>query len=100
MSALETETLHDTTSFDHFGRSWTVPTKRHLSHIRKMRDELRSGIGDLDLMIVETFLSAEDFDALCKIDPDEDALGEFRDAMSTAMGLGDSGNSQPSSSSS
>lgn len=100
MSALENETTRDTVEFDHFGRTWTVPAKRHLSHVKKMRDEMRSGIGDLDLMIAETFLSPEQFDALLDIDPDEDALDAFTSALSKAMGLGDSGNSSPSSASS
>lgn len=100
MSALENETTRETVEFDHFGRTWTVPAKRHLSHVKKMRDELRSGIGDVDLMIAETFLSADQFDALLEIDPDEDALDGFTSALSAAMGLGDSGNSSPSSASS
>lgn len=101
MSALDTETTGDgTTTFEHFGREWTVPTKRHLSHIRKMRDALREGVGSTDLMIAETFLSVEDFDALCEIDPDEDQLDTFTTQIAKALGTGDSGNSSPSSASS
>jgi hypothetical protein len=77
-----------------------VPTKRHLSHIKKMRDDMRSGIGGVDLMIAETFLSPADFDALLDIDPDEDELDAFTMRISEAMGLGNSGNSSPSSTSS
>lgn len=100
MSALETETTSDTTSFDAFDRSWTVPTKRHLSHIKRMRDEMQTGFGTVTLLIAETFLSAEDFDALLELDPDEDALDDFAQQISRAMGLGNSGNSSPSSASS
>lgn len=99
-SPLETETLHDTTTFEHFDREWTVPTKRHLSHLRRMRDEMRAGISDVNLMIAETFLSPADFDALLVIDPDEDQLDKFTEQISKALGLGNSGNSKPSSASS
>ena len=93
MSALENETLSETTTFEHFGREWSVPTKRHLSHLRKMRDAMNSGYGTVDLMIAETFLSDEDFGALCDIDPDEAQLDEFTQKISDSLGLGDSGNS-------
>ncbi len=93
MSALENEVTADTTTFEFFDREWTVPTKRHLSHIKKMRDEMKSGVGTIDLLIAETFLSPEQFDALLEIDPDEDALDEFTTKISEGLGLGDSGNS-------
>lgn len=92
MSALETETTSDTVTFDHFGRTWTLPTKRHLSHIKRMRDEVRTGYGSIDLLIAETFLSAEQFDALLEIDPDEDELDKFTDLIADALGLKNSGN--------
>lgn len=100
MSALENETTADTTTFEAFGREWTVPTKRHLSHIKAMRDAMRVGYGGIDLMIAETFLSGDDFDALLDIDPDEDALDEFTTKISECLGLKSSGNSSPSSASS
>ncbi len=100
MSALETETLKDTTTFEHFGRTWTVPVKRHLSHLKRMRDEMKSGVGSMDLMLAEVFLSPADFDALMEIDPDEDALDGFTDEIAKALGLGGSGNASPSSTSS
>lgn len=100
MSALENEVTADTTTFEFFEREWTVPTKRHLSHIRKMRDAMRIGYGGVDLMIAETFLSPADFDALLDIDPDEDALGEFTTKIAEGLGLKSSGNSSPSSASS
>lgn len=100
MSALENETLHDTTTFEFFDREWTVPTKRHLSHIRKMRDEIRSGVGTTDLMIAEVFLTPDQFDALLEIDPTEEQLDAFTTKVAEALGLGSSGNSKPSSASS
>jgi hypothetical protein len=100
MSALENEVTADTTTFEFFDREWTVPTKRHLSHIKRMRDEMRSGVGTIDLMIAETFLSADQFDALLDLDPDETQLDAFTTKISEALGTGDSGNSSPSSASS
>ena len=100
MSALENEVTADTTAFDMFDREWTVPTTRHLSHIRKMRDGLRETFGSVDLLIAETFLSAEQFDALVDIDPTEAQLDEFTTKISECLGLKSSGNSSPSSASS
>lgn len=100
MSALENETRYETTTFEHFDRTWTVPTRKHLSHIVKMRDEIKAGVGDYDLLIAETFLSADEFAALLEIDPDDRQLDEFTTALSKAMGVGNSGNSSPSSASS
>ena len=93
MSALENETLHDTTTFEFFDREWTIPAKRHLSHIRKMRDELRAGVMDYNLLVAETFLSADQFDALLDIDPDEEAFNSYVEEMGKALGLGSKGNS-------
>ena len=101
MSALEKEALGaETTTFEHFDREWTVPTKRHLSHLRQMREHMREGVGTWDMMIAEVFLSPEEYDALCELDPDEKQLDEFTQKIANAMGLGNSGNSQPSSASS
>lgn len=100
MSALENETTSDTTTFEFFDHEWTVPTKRHLSHIKKMRDEMKAGVGTIDLMIAETFLSPEQFDDLLAIDPTEEELDAFTAKVSEALGLGNSGNSKPSSASS
>lgn len=91
-SPLEAEVSGATVEFKFFDRAWVAPAKRRLSHIKRMRDELRSGIGSIDLMVAETFLSPEDFDALCEIDPDEDQLDAFVGELSKAMGL-DKGNS-------
>lgn len=100
MSDLETETTSDVATFQHFGREWSVPTKQRLSHIKAMRDEMRAGTPNLDLMLAEVFLSPADFNALLEIDPDRDELDKFGDEISRAMGLGNSGNSASSASSS
>lgn len=100
MSDLDTETTADVRTFEHFGRQWSVPTKQRLSHIRRMRDEMRAGTPNLDLMLAEIFLSREEFDALCEIDPDRDELDAFGNEISKALGLQSSGNSASSASSS
>lgn len=99
-TGLESETQHDTTTFDCFGRSWTIPTKRHLSHIKAMRDEVRRGVNNYDLLAAEVMLDEKQFLELCDIDPDEDQLAEFATALAKAMGVQSSGNSGPSSTSS
>lgn len=110
MSALETEATSNVVEFNHFGRKWSVPTKRHLSHLKFMRDYARVSVGGLDMMIAEAFLSPfvsaqnqqepDQFDALLEIDPDEPDLSAFTDELTKAMGFGSSGNSAPSSTSS
>lgn len=100
MSDLDRETTSDVATFDYFGREWSVPTKQRLSHIRAMRDEMRAGTPNLDLMLAEVFLPPDQFDALCEIDPDRDELDKFGDEISKALGLRNSGNSSPSATSS
>lgn len=99
-TGLEAETRHETTTFDHFGHTWSVPTKRHLSHIKKMRDEIRAGVSSYDLLVAETMLTEDQFLKLIGIDPSEDRLDEFVGEIAKAMGLNNSGNSAPSSTSS
>src|SRR5690349_20845052 len=101
MSDLETETTgNGTTTFEMFGRSWTVPSKRHHSHIRQIKRLWREeGSVDADDMAA-IFLSPGDYDALAALDPTEPDLDAFAQAISKALGMGDSGNSEPSSGSS
>ena len=91
-SALENEATAETTTFEHFDREWTIPAQRHLSHLRRLRDELRRGFASVDLTIVETFLDADQLAELTKIDPDERALAEFSGEISRRLGFGSSGN--------
>lgn len=95
-SALEAEVTGETTTFEHFGREWTIPTQRHLSHLRHMRDELREGFASQALIMAETFLNEQQFDALLDIDPDEAALTEFAREIGSRLGFGGSGNSSSS----
>lgn len=97
---LEAETRFETTAFDHFGRSWTVPTKRHLSHIKAMTDALRTGVVDYNVLTAEVMLGPAQFLDLLAVDPDEEQLNAFVSQIAKAMGLGNSGNSAPSSTSS
>jgi hypothetical protein len=98
--SIETETAGDTTTFDHFGRSWTIPVRRHHSHVKQVKAILRSeGYLDAD-DIAEIYLSPEEYDDLVEMDVSEAELSEFATALSKALGLGSSGNSAPSSPSS
>ena len=96
MSALENETTADATTFEHFEREWTIPTRKHLSHLRRLRDELRAGAASQALVLVETFLDTEQFDALVEIDPDEEQLTLFAGEIAKRLGFGSPGNSSSS----
>lgn len=90
---LEAEaTGEDVATFDFFDRTWHVPTRRRLSHVKKMRDELQSGFGEWNLLIAETFLPADEFAALVEIDPTVDELKDFAEKISAAL-TGAGGNS-------
>jgi hypothetical protein len=98
--SLDTETQGDTTTIEHFGREWTVPTKRHHKHIRQTKTVLRL-YGNLDADdVAEIFLSAEDYQALLDLDVEHDELDAFSSKIAKALGMGDRGNSTPSPASS
>ena len=78
--------------FEHFGRTWHAPAKVRLSHQRSLRRD-PSNVG-----LVDTFLPADEIEALDEIDPTDAELDKFTDDLLAAMGL--SGNSSPSSTSS
>lgn len=100
MSDLETETTSETATFDHFGQSWTVPAKKHHRHIREAKAIQRSeGFLDAD-DIARIYLEGDGYQRLCDLDVPSAELTEFANAIAKAMGLGDSGNSEPSSASS
>ena len=83
----QAEATGDTQTVDYFGRSWTLPAKVRLSHMRALRRDA-SNVG-----IVDTFLSPEDAAALNEIDPDEDQLDAFTDEIGKALGFVSAGNS-------
>lgn len=83
----QAEATGDTQTVEHFGRSWTLPSKVRLSHMRALRRDA-TNVG-----IVDTFLSPEDVDALNEIDPDEDQLDAFTDEIGKALGFVSAGNS-------
>lgn len=100
MSDLDTETTADRSTFEKFGRVWSVPTKRHHKHIRQTKAIIRTE-GHLDSDdIAEIYLSTEDYDALLELNLDVDALSDFANDIAEALGVGGSGNSAPSSASS
>ena len=83
----EAEATADTIEFEHFDRKWSVPSKSRLSHLRHLRRD-PSNVG-----LVDAYLSPADIEALDEIDPDEDELDKFTDAMMAAMGYKNAGNS-------
>jgi hypothetical protein len=95
MSDLDTETnaADGTTTFDFLGESWTVPTKRHLSHIRAIKAEIRLGLVPGNDFLAELFLGAEQFETLLEIDPTEEQMVEFGNKLSAALGTGSAENS-------
>lgn len=89
---LENEVTRETVTFEHFGRTWTVPAKQRFSHIVAFREGFNY-YGNLDVAMCHAYLPADEFKALLDIDPEASELDGFTDAMSEAMGLKDSGNS-------
>jgi len=87
MSALENETTRDTATFEHFGRTWTVPSKVRFSHREKLQAN-PTLVG-----ICHAFLDAKQLEALREIDPDDAELDKFTDAIAEATGLTSAGNS-------
>jgi hypothetical protein len=71
----------ESVEFDHFGRTWHAPAKVRLSHQRKLRRD-PSNVG-----LVDAFLPADEVEALDEIDPTDDELDAFTDALLEAMGL-------------
>ena len=88
----EAEATAETTTFDHFGKTWTVPAKQRLSHMLAYRQALNY-YANVDLAMCHAYLTEEDMQALLKVDPTDDELDAFTDAMSKALGFGGTGNS-------
>jgi hypothetical protein len=99
-SALEAEVSGDTATFNHFGRDWTVPTRRHHRHIRETKRIIRAeGFVDAD-DVARIYLPDDQYEALVELDLSSDDLDAFATKIAEALGVGDSGNSTPSSASS
>lgn len=98
--SVKVETIRDTTTFEALGHEWSVPTKRHLSHILKLEERVEQGRALTATFIVRVFLEDDQWDRLCEFDPDEAQLEELAAKVAEALGMGDSGNSEPSSASS
>lgn len=88
---LEAEATGNVVQFEHFGRTWTVPSKQRLSHMLKLRKSYGL-LGNINLAMVDAYLSPEQADALEEIDPTEDELDKFTDAIAAAMGFKTAGN--------
>ena len=77
----QAEATAETVTFEHFGRTWHAPAQVRLSHQRRLR--LDPG----NVGLVDTFLSADEVEALDEIDPTTDELDKFTDDLLAAMGL-------------
>lgn len=90
---LEAEATGDSTTFEKFGREWTVPTKQRHSHIITTKQILRAeGSVDAD-DITRIYLPDEEYAELLKLDVTSDDLSDMADEIAKAMGLSKSGNS-------
>jgi hypothetical protein len=90
----------ETTTFEHFGREWTVPTRQHHRQARQMKAVLRQ-FGELDADdVAEIFLSKEDYQALLELDVPTEELDPFSTKIAQALGMRETGNSSPSPASS
>ena len=82
----EAETTTDTVEVEFFGRTWELPAKTRLSHMRALRRDA-SNVG-----IVDAFLSADDLADLDEIDPTDDELDAFTDEIGRKLGFLNAGN--------
>ena len=89
---LKNEVTRETVEFEHFGRTWSVPAKQRLSHMEKLREGFRQ-TSNLDLAMVYAYLDDDQLAALREVDPSEDELDRFTDAIAEAMGFKSAGNS-------
>lgn len=90
---LEAETRFETTTFEYFGRTWTIPTKRHLTHLVRMRDEARRGWADANMIVAETMLGEKQFAELLELNPTEPDFDAFSEQIAKTLGVGSQGNS-------
>jgi len=102
MSALEHEATDTPITFEHFGKTWTLPSSlRAKDYQRFNRVVAAQTLRHMDLALAEAFLSREEFAVLVdEVNPDDQGLDEFGTKVSKALGFQGSGNSEPSSASS
>lgn len=99
-SPLETEAAAGTATFRYFDREWTVPTVQHHEHIRKTKAIVRRE-RNLDADdVASIYLPPEQYAALCDLNVLSSDLDDFATEIAKHLGMGDSGNSSPSSASS
>lgn len=99
MSDIKSETLSDVAKFKALDREWSVPSKRHLSHILRLEERHEQGRPLSTTFLIRTFLDDDQWASLLALDPDEAQLEEFATEIASALGVGESGNSEPSSAS-
>lgn len=93
-SALENETTGTANKVEHFGRSWTLPSKLGLQEERRLNAIMAAQfVHNEAAAIAEAYLSSEDFEALLEINPTRPEQSDFANAIVAAMGFDSAGNS-------
>ena len=102
MSVSEHEATDTPNTFEHFGRTWTLPSGVRAKDIVRFNRVIGAQfLKQWDLALAEAFLPPEEYDALVnEVNPDDNGLDEFGNKISKALGFQGSGNSEPSSTSS
>lgn len=90
-SPLKHETTDETITFEHFGRTWTLPAQVRMSHLEQF-DSARRRTANLDLALAQTYLTKQELAELREINPSAEELDDFGTALAKAMGFGDAGN--------
>lgn len=90
--AVKNETTDTPNTFEHFGKTWHVPSALRLSHRENFAAEYaRTGNGDVAMC--RAYLPADEMTELRKINPSDPELDAFTDAMAKALGFDSAGNS-------
>lgn len=88
---VKNEVTDTANTFDHFGKTWHVPSSLRLSHREGFANEFaRTGNGNVAMC--RAYLSAGEMDALREIDPTDAELDAFTDSMAKALGFENAGN--------
>lgn len=94
MSALENEATDTPNTIEHFGRTWILPSSLRFNDYQRLNAVVAAQpVRHWDIALAQTFLSAEDFEALGAINPTNEELDEFGTKIGRVLGFGGSGNS-------
>lgn len=90
--AVKNEASDSRNAFEHFGKTWHVPSALRLSHRESFASEYAK-TGNTDVAMCRAYLSADEMNVLREIDPSDAELDEFTDAIARALGFKSAGNS-------